>query len=154
MLQSFRKFFDDFLVPVQTDSADQHERRLRLATAALMMEVARADFTEHPDEHAHVLSLLQQEFRLSAQEAVRLADLGRDEAHAAVSLFEFTATLDKSLAVDDKVRILEMLWGIAYADGALDKYEEHLLRKLADLLHLSHRQLIQAKHRVQEKIGG
>lgn len=153
MLRSFSKFFDDFLVPVPADTADQHERRLRLATAALMMEMVRADYAEHPDEHAHALTLLQQEFRLSQQEAVRLADLGRDEAHAAVSLFEFTATLDKSLSVEDKVRILEMLWGIAYADGALDKYEEHLLRKLTDLLHLSHRQLIQAKHRVLEKIG-
>lgn len=154
MLQSFRKFLDDFLLPTSADTADHSEHRLRLATAALMMEMARADFAEHPDEHAHALSLLQREFGLSHQEAARLADLGREEAHTAVSLYDFTATLDKSLSVEDKLRIIEMLWGIAYADGALDKYEEHLLRKLADLLHLSHRQLIQAKHRVLEAVGG
>jgi len=94
------------------------------------------------------------EFRLSHQEAARLAELGGEEARAAVSLYEFTETIDKSLAVEDKIRIVEMLWEIAYADGDLDKYEEHLMRKLADLLHLSHRQLIQAKHRVLEASGG
>jgi uncharacterized tellurite resistance protein B-like protein len=154
MLRSFRKFFDDFLLPTTIDVAEDHEHQLRLATAALLMEMTRADFAERPSERDHALKLLVREFRLSHQEAARLAELGGEEARAAVSLYEFTETLDKSLAVEDKVRIVEMLWEIAYADGDLDKYEEHLMRKLADLLHLSHRQLIQAKHRVLEASGG
>lgn len=154
MLRSFRNFLNEFLLSAAAEeAADAHEHRLRLATAALLMEMVRADFAEQPVEREHVLTLLAREFGLSSQEAVRLAELGAEQAHAAVSLYEFTAAIDASMATADKVRIIEMLWQVAYADGALDKYEEHLLRKLADLLHLSHRQLLQAKHRVLEAHG-
>ena len=154
MLRSFRKFFDEFILPAPADEvADAHEHRLQLTTAALLMEMARADFAEQPVEREHVLTLLAREFDLSSEEAAQLANLGAEQAHAAVSLYEFTEVIDRTLAMADKVRIIEMLWQVAYADSALDKYEEHLLRKLADLLHLSHRQLMQAKHRVLEAHG-
>lgn len=154
MLSSFRRFFDDFMAPAGADAPPQvHEHQLQLATAALLVEMARADFADDPAERDHVLALLQREFSLTAHEAERIAGLGTDAADAAVSLYEFTRSLDGSLPLDDKIRIVEMLWQVAYADGALDKYEEHLLRKLADLLHVSHRQLIQAKHRVLEAHG-
>lgn len=154
MLNSFRRFFDEFLAPGGTAAAPQaREHQLQLATAALLMEMARADFAESPAERDHVLALLQREFALSAHEAARLAGLGADAAQTAVSLYDFTRSLDQILATDEKVRVIEMLWQVAYADGALDKYEEYLMRKLADLLHLTHRQLIQAKHRVLQAHG-
>lgn len=155
MLKSLQRFLDD-LLPVDPSAADPRAREhsLQLATAALLMEMAHADFAVDPAERDHVVALLTREFRLSSQEADRLAELGNEQSRAAVSLYEFTRELDTALSVSDKVRVIEMLWQIAYADGALDKYEEHLMRKLADLLHLSHRQLIQAKHRVLEMRGG
>lgn len=154
MLKSFQRFFDEFLAPgTDEEAADAQEHRLQLATAALLMEMGRADFDVHTMERDRVLSLLAREFRLSPHEAAELAGLGEAEGREAVSLFEFTRTLDEMLSTADKVRMVEMLWQVAYADGALDKYEEHLMRKLADLLHLSHRQLIQAKHRVLESRG-
>ena len=154
MLSSFRRFFDEFLVPVSADAEPQvHEHQLQLATAALLVEMARADFADDPAERDHVQALLQREFSLTAHEAERVAALGADAADAAVSLYDFTRSVDEALSTEDKIRIVEMLWQVAYADGALDKYEEHLLRKLADLLHISHRQLIQAKHRVLQAHG-
>lgn len=154
MLGSIRRFFDEFLpsAPAET-SPQRHQHQLQLATAALLIEMTRADFAHDPAERDHVLALLQREFSLSAHEAERIADLGADAADAAVSLYDFTRRLDQALSPEDKIRVVEMLWQVAYADGTLDKYEEHLLRKLADLLHLSHRQLIQAKHRVLEAHG-
>lgn len=155
MLNSFRRFFDDFLATAGSAATtpQAHEHQLQLATAALLMEMVRADFAESLAERDHVLALLQREFALTAHEAERIAGLGADAAREAVSLYDFTRTLDQALSMEDKVRIIEMLWQVAYADGALDKYEEHLLRKLADLLHLTHRQLIQAKHRVLQARG-
>lgn len=153
MLNSFRRFFDEFLAPVAAEEARAHEHQLRLATAALLMEMARADFAASPVEREHVVALLRGEFALSAREAERIAGLGADATEASVSLYDFTRALDQALSTEDKIRIIEMLWQVAYADGGLDKYEEHLMRKLADLLHLSHRQLIQAKHRVLEMKG-
>jgi uncharacterized tellurite resistance protein B-like protein len=154
MLRSFQRFFDEFLTPGAADEqADAREHRLQLATAALLMEMGRADFEVRATERDHVVSLLAREFKLSPREAKELAALGEEEGSEAVSLFEFTRTLDETLSTADKVRMIEMLWQVAYADGALHKYEEYLMRKLADLLHLSHRQLIQAKHRVLEARG-
>ena len=151
MLKSFRRFIDEFLTPgTEVEAPGAHEHRLQLATAALLMEMGRADFELHAGERDHALALLAQEFKLSVHEAERLAALGEEEGREAVSLFEFTRTLDGALSATDKVRVIEMLWQVAYADGTLDKYEESMMRKLADLLHLSHRQLIQAKHRVRE----
>lgn len=154
MLKSLQRFLDD-LLPTDAGAVTPgaHEHHLQLATAALLMEMVHADFQALPAERDHVAALLAQEFKLSSQEAARVAELGGEQSRAAVSLHEFTRALDTSLSTADKVRIIEMLWQVAYADDALDKYEEYLMRKLADLLHLSHRQLIQAKHRVLEMRG-
>lgn len=154
MLKSLQRFLDD-LLPAAEDVLEPQtrEHRLQLATAALLMEMTHADFEAAPAEWDHVAALLEREFHLTPQEAVRIAELGNRESRDAVSLHEFTGALDASLSTADKVRVIEMLWQVAYADGELDKYEEHLMRKLADLLHLSHRQLIQAKHRVLEMRG-
>lgn len=148
MLKSFRRFFDEFLTSGSSDPQQMHEHQLQLASAALLLEMVRADFEDQAAERKQVLALLTEEFALSPQEAERLAELGEDAVRESVSLYEFTQALDKTLSVSDKIRIIEMLWQVAYADDALDKYEESLMRKLADLLHLSHRQLIQTKHRV------
>jgi uncharacterized tellurite resistance protein B-like protein len=154
MLKSLQRFLDDLLPAAEDESGPQvREHRLQLATAALLMEMVHADFEVSPAERDHVAALLGREFSLTPSEAARIAELGNQQSRDAVSLHEFTAALDASLSVADKVRVIEMLWQVAYADGALDKYEEHLMRKLADLLHLSHRQLIQAKHRVLEMRG-
>ena len=154
MLKSLQRFLDD-LLPTAASAAEPQAREhsLQMATAALLMEMAHADFAVDAAERDHVVALLSREFNLSAPEAARIAELGNAQGRAAVSLYEFTQALDTALSVSDKVRVIEMLWQIAYADGALDKYEEHLMRKLADLLHLSHRQLIQAKLRVLEMRG-
>lgn len=148
MLKSFRRFFDEFLASGSSVPQQTHEHQLQLASAALLLEMVRADFDDQAAEREQVLALLIQEFALTPQEAARLAELGEDAVRESVSLYEFTQTIDTTLSASDKIRIIEMLWQVAYADDSLDKYEESLMRKLADLLHLSHRQLIQAKHRV------
>lgn len=155
MLKSFRRFFDEFVTVAapEATATQSHEHRLQLATAALLIEMVRADFDMQVSERDHVVALLIKEFNLSPREAAQLAELGEDEVRESVSLYEFTQAIDTALSQPDKVRVIEMLWQVAYADGALDKYEEALMRKLADLLHLSHRQLMQAKHRVLEARG-
>ena len=154
MLKSFKRFFDEVLAaPGAAEPEATHEHRLQLATAALLMEMVRADFEDQLQERAHVLAVLKTEFALTQAEAERLAAMGAEAAQASVSLYEFTSALDTTLDHTDKIRVIEMLWEVAYCDGALDKYEEYLIRKLADLLHVSHRQMLQAKHRVLEARG-
>jgi uncharacterized tellurite resistance protein B-like protein len=147
MLKAIQDFFRDQIDPGQ--QADQREHRLQLATAALLFEMMRADHAEKPEEHAAMRRALQRRFSLSSAETEELAKLAEQEAGDAVSLYQFTALINRHFAASDKVRVIEMLWQVAYADGKLDRYEEALVRKIAELIHVPHRDFIQAKLRVQ-----
>lgn len=148
MLRAIQDFFRDRMSADQAGKHDQHS--LQLATAALLFEMLRADHEEHPDEYAELERVLQDSFSLSAAETRQLAQLAEQEAADAVSLYQFTGLINQHFSAGEKVQLVEMLWQVAYADGRLDRYEEALVRKIAELLHVPHRDFIQAKHRVQE----
>lgn len=118
---------------------------LELATAVLLHEMARADFDRQPVEIERLRSELAAHFALSAPAVDAL--LGNAEVHAAqaVSLHTYIAALNARLTPADKRPLMLMLWRVACADGRVDANEEHLLRRLADLLHVPHRDFIAAK---------
>lgn len=124
------------------------ERALRLATAALLVEMSRADFSERSAERGEILRALRDHFGLDLEAAERLLEQGSTRADRAVSLYEFTSLLHEQLDVAEKQKIVEMLWRVALADARLDKYEDHLVRKVAELLYVSHSDLMRLKHRV------
>lgn len=124
------------------------KRRRELAAAVLMVEVARADFEQDDTEMAVVQRELARQFGLSAAEIAALTDEAQQTADDEVSLHRYVETLNDELGYDDKIAVLEMLWRVAYADGVLEKHEEHLMRRYADLLYIPHRDWIQAKLRV------
>ena len=97
-------------------------------------------------------AILQTEFGLSDEETHELYQHAADEASEAVDYFQFTSFIARECSQDEKIRIIEYLWTIAYADAHLDALEEHMIRRITDLIYVSHRDMIQAKHRVQEKM--
>jgi uncharacterized tellurite resistance protein B-like protein len=74
-----------------------------------------------------------------------LWQLAQEEARSATSLFQFTSLINSSYGYPEKIRLLHHMWEVAWADGRVDRYEEHLIRKVADLLYLSHGDFIRAK---------
>jgi uncharacterized tellurite resistance protein B-like protein len=121
---------------------------LELATAALLLELARADFSESEQEVAVIRHLLQKRFKLSEQALdVLMANAAR-RADSAVSLHEFTHRLNRELPEADKLAIVEMLWRVSHADGHIDKHEEHLIRRIAGLLHIGDRDRVRLKLKV------
>lgn len=147
MLKSIKTFFDErILAPSEADSEDVSEHALQLATAALLFEMTRADFAGNPQEVDAVLRALQVAFDITPAESGELLRLAEQETAKSVSLYEFTYLVDRELGPEKKVHIVELLWQVAFADGKLHKYEEHLVRKIADLLHVPHRDFIRAKH--------
>jgi len=150
MLKAIQDFFRTRIEPAAAGGHDEHA--LQLATAALLFEMMRADFNEDPDERRIVEAALQKTFALSDAETRQLAALAEQEAEQAVSLYQFTGLINRHFSPQDKVRVVEMLWQVAYADTELDRYEEALVRKIAELIHVPHRDFIQAKHRVQQQI--
>ncbi|HEX6997335.1 MAG TPA: TerB family tellurite resistance protein [Gammaproteobacteria bacterium] len=128
---------------------DARDRALRIATAVLLVEVARADYAEDVTEDEAVFGLLKSFFGLSDEEAELLVREARATADHAASLQSFTRELHERLTVEEKRRVVEMLWRVALADERLDKHEDHLVRKIAGLLYVSHSDLIRIRNRVR-----
>lgn len=150
MLRAIRRFFEERLAPSPEGEGKGQEERLRLATAALLAEALHADHHVERTELEEMRRLLEGFFGLGREEAERLLDLARQEAEASVSLFQFTRLVDRGFDAAAKERIVEMLWRVAYADGHKHRYEEHLIRKVAELLHVPHGAFVRARHRAEE----
>lgn len=127
-----------------TGSADPEQAR-RIAAAVLLLEMAHADTAHASSEQDAIHTQLQTQFDLSAAEADELVAAAQARAQESVSLHPYLKTLNTSMRLEDKRRVLEMLWRVAYADQQLDPHEEYLMRELADLLYLPHEQFIRAK---------
>ena len=117
----------------------------RLAAAVLLLEVARADYEHQPAEVEALRTGLSREFAVSQAALDSLLGEAAERAKQSVSLFEFVQTLNRSMSPDQKRSLLTLLWRVAWADGQIDPHEEHLLRRITDLLHLSHADFIRGK---------
>lgn len=138
----------DALAPSESEAADQQDREhmLRMATAVLMVDVARADHVFQEDELDRVLTLIEKHFNLQPEEAAEVFNTANEKAEDLVSLYEFTQLLHDNLSEDEKSQIVALLWQIAYADGTLDKFEDSLVLKISDLLHVNRARVMRAKH--------
>lgn len=128
------------------DATAQREAAIRSATAILMVDVARADYVFDDAEFDSLLRLVQSHFHLSGEDAAALVNMADEKADDLTSLHEFTQLLHNNLDDQEKARVVGLLWQIAYADGRLDKYEDALVLKISDLLHVSRGKVMQLKH--------
>lgn len=144
MLSTIRTFFDGFLQQAGNDTRTEAER-LQLACAALLVEISAADQHTGAEERQALSSILQRTFALPPQQVETLWQLAAQESREATSLYQFTSLINSHYGYQQKTALLAHLWQVAYADGRIDRYEEHLIRRIADLLHLSHGDFIRAK---------
>ncbi|HSC15089.1 MAG TPA: TerB family tellurite resistance protein [Gammaproteobacteria bacterium] len=148
MLRKLAALFDGAFAG-GADDPGVREHGLRVATALLLIEVAKADYAEELAEGEVLLSSLKQFFALDDAAAALLLEEARSTADRAVELQQFTRRLHEQLSVAEKQRIVEMLWQVALADSRLDKHEDHLVRRIAELLYVSHSDLIRIRNRVR-----
>lgn len=153
MLKAIRQFFDQHIG--QAAGAPQDDaHRLQLATAALLVEVVRTDRDIGTAERDAVLRAVAEKFALSLVEAATLAELAEQEAQRATDYYQFTSLINSQFSPQQKERVIELMWRAAYADGRLSAHEQHVLRKVADLLHVPHGDYIAAKMRAKDAAGG
>lgn len=145
MLKAIKNFFDE---KIKTHEPENLEHSLSLATAALMVEMMLNDGKTHEAEEQVLKKKLQQVFSLSSTETSDLFDLAHAEVKDAVDYHQFTTLIAKNFSQPQKIKVIENLWAVAYADNHLDPYEELMVRKIADLIFVSHSDFINAKHRV------
>jgi uncharacterized tellurite resistance protein B-like protein len=141
LFERFTKIEEDQLIT----SSDLH-----LATAALLVEVAVSDSSFDDSERIQLKTLLHSQCQISMADIDTLISDAETATRAASSLFEFTHIINKHCDYQQKLSLVNNLWRIAYTDGKLDKYEEHIIRKIADLIHVSHGDFILEKIAVRE----
>lgn len=147
MFKSIKDFFETQLLKGKQANTDTNTPSLELAAAVLMLEISLADSTIQEAERKVIEEALQNSFSLSEHDASTLIALAEQEVDHAVSLHDFTTLINRVLSREDRTNIVELLWKVAFADAVLDKYEEYFIRKIADLLYVSHSDYIRAKHR-------
>jgi uncharacterized tellurite resistance protein B-like protein len=127
---------------------------VHLATCVLLLEAAHADNDFTDSERAHILSVLKDRFRLSADDAEELLAVASAEREGSSDLFQYTRTINEAFSVEEKIQIVEEVWRIFLSDHNLDGHEDHLAKKLRNLLNLNHPTMIEAKVRVLNEIRG
>lgn len=146
MLNTIKSFFDTHFQ--NTENKDDIEHQLKLASAALLIEMMQQDGDVHDQEQLTVRQALNEKFQLTEAELDELYKLAEQEAHEATDYHQFTRLIAEHYSREERIKLVELLWQVAYADGHVDKYEEHMVRRIADLIYVSHADFIQAKHRV------
>ena len=153
MLNKIKQFFADNFPGLSSDE-NTTEQQLRLATAALLIEMMLLDDQILSIEKQTILDLLKQQFLLRDDEAQHLYALAEEEMQKATDYFQFTRLIAEQFSQPEKIRLVENLWRVALSDQCLDKYEESMVRKIADLIYVSHGDFIKAKFRAQQSLQG
>ena len=115
------------------------------------MAYADSDFSDL--EENKIMEILQKEYKLSREETTALLEVARSKREESIDFWQFTNLINQNFSNDEKIKVLEILWNVIYADGKVDKYEDQLIHKVSFLLDLHHRDMIDAKLRVKEKLG-
>ena len=153
MVTSFKTFFKRYLAnsPKCRDEVSGHS--LQLATAALLVEMMRADAEITDKERGAVMKTVMNRFHLTEGESKDIIHLAEEKVSKSTGYYEFTSLINKGYGYGQKVKVIENLWEIAFTDKSLDKYEEHMVRKVADLIYVEHKDFIEAKLRIKKKLG-
>lgn len=125
------------------------EQQLNLAAAALLIEMILQDDDIDAAEISAVQQTLIKQFKLSEVEAQSLYKLAEEENKQATDYHQFTTLITEHYSQPQKIQLVESLWRVAFADNVLDKYEEHMVRRISDLIHVSHKDFMQARHRIE-----
>ncbi len=151
MISAIKNFFEKNIKPPSGGRDEVTEHALQTATAALLIEMMRADTEITEEEKRTVTNTIRSKFGLTGEETDALLQFAEKEIWDATGYFQFTSLINKGLTYSEKVKVIEHLWEVAFTDGILDKYEEHMVRKIAGLIHVSHKDFIDAKLRVKKK---
>jgi uncharacterized tellurite resistance protein B-like protein len=145
MLSPFITLLNQFFMPGNDQASHDGARSLQLATAVLLVEVMRSDAAVSAEERSSTLAALSTQFDLSDAELAHLLARAEDTAKGANDYFRFTSAMNEQFTQVEKIQVVEHMWQVAFADGHLDANENHLISKIAGLLHVTHGEYIAAK---------
>ncbi len=158
MLRNLKDLFDNLTAsltaPASGQAPAEQEHTLQLATAVLLVEVMRAEPGLQDSERDAVLAALRRKFALTDDELQRLLELAHETARTSYDYQRFTALMNERYTQEQKIRVVEAMWEVAFADNHLDAHEHHVISKVAGLLHVTHGEYISAKLHAQAAMKG
>ena len=152
MLNKLSRFIERHLQPAGGASPALSDHQKQLAVAALLIEVAMADHQFSDVELNNLSVILARKFTLSREQLDELISLAKNETNRATSLHQFTQLISQYCGDEEKFKLMIAMWEMAYADGNLDKYEDYIIRKVADLIYVPHSEFIRAKSLVKARL--
>ena len=152
MIDNIKKFFTEKIETSDQESPVSSERSVSIATCALLLEMAHADSEFSQGEKDNIISVLQNSFDMTKDDAAQLLNLSDLERKESLDLWQFTNLINQKYSREEKVKVAETLWRVIYTDGKVDQHEEYLMRKLTYLLNLEHQDMIEAKFKARNSI--
>lgn len=151
MFKLKKRLLEKYEIDSISQERDEFER-IQVATCALLLEVAKSDYEFSSIEKTTIAAILKKEFQISAETIEELMEIAKRRREESIDLWEFTHLINENYSKEEKIKVVEAAWKVIYADKKLDKYEDHLVHKLARLLRLRHSDLVEAKLKVKDKI--
>jgi uncharacterized tellurite resistance protein B-like protein len=151
MLTKLMDFFTNKIAVAPTNKPADTERNLRIATCALMVEIASIDEEFDSREKDRIIALFRDEYGLTEADTEELMQLARGQLDKRIDLWGFTNLINQHFNTEQKLKVIEMIWEVVYADGQLSAHEDYLIHKFYKMLNLSHGQMIDAKMKVLER---
>ena len=145
-------FFKKIFQTEETEDPTIDDKTSTKACIALLLETSMADEILDESELMALKNTLQKDFQINEDEIDELIDLAKENVEDSTSLYEFTRDINDNFDSAERVKLIESMWKIAYADGNIDKYEEHIIRKVSNLIYVAHSDFIKAKLSAKEQI--
>lgn len=136
----------------QQEEEKSNSHKPDLAAAALLVEIMNADHEISTQEAESIKQILFDTLFLTHEVADELLASAKNTVHDANDLFQFTEVINSHYSYEEKVALIESLWKVAYSDQQLDKYEEHMVRRISDLLYVAHSDFIQTRNRIKNGV--
>ena len=145
-------FFKKIFQTEESEDPTLDDKTSTKACVALLLETSMADEILDESELMALKNTLQKDFQINEDEIDELIGLAKENIEDSTSLYEFTRDINDNFDAAERVKLIESMWKIAYADGNIDKYEEHIIRKVSNLIYVSHYDFIKAKLSAKEQI--
>jgi len=140
-------------IEIETSSPKTALKKYQVATAALLVEVAKADGDFSNDERKRIIDLMKSDFDFDDECVNELLELSEQKVKDSISVYEFTSVINETFSQDEKLELLKNLWRIIYEDGKLDSHEDRLIKIIGSTMNVEHKDIIGAKLFVKQEIG-
>jgi uncharacterized tellurite resistance protein B-like protein len=146
-IMNFQNLFNNLFHDAKNERDEDYDNKI--ATSVLFLELAYADFMVTEEEEKNIYANLKKFFNLPQNEVEEVINVAKEKRDSSNDIWIFTNQIKHSFSRERKNKIIELLWQLVYSDGKMDKYEEALMRKISNLLGLTHGEMIQAKNKVK-----